>query len=235
MNRDRYAAADSAGAMPPAAILRMILAALGATAVIGLAAEAVQASIEYGRLVADPIYLYGWDAPRGDGRPVIVIPGFLGGDGYLETLRGWLGRIGYRPFESGLRRNTGFNAALLAEIEQRTVAAARAVGGPVALVGHSLGGVHARAIARRRPELVSDVIALGSPLGLDGGPIPPSIRFTAIYTRGDRIVRYPRALASGAGARNVEAGGSHIGMAFSAEVYRAIAFALAAGRPTASA
>ncbi len=234
MNGARHERADSIGAVPPGATLRMILDALGATVVFGLAAEAVQAAIEYGRLGADPIF-YGWNAPRGGGRPVIAIPGFLGSDGYLATLRGWLGRIGYRPFESGLRRNTGFNAASLDEIERRAVEAARASEEPVALIGHSLGGVYARAIARRRPELVGDVIALGSPLGLDAGPIPASVRFTAIYTRGDRIVRYPRALAPGPGARNVEAGGSHVGMAFNADVYRAIASALAAGRPSSSA
>lgn len=234
MNGESHGQEDSIGAVPPAAILRMILGALGATVVFGLAAEAVQAALEYGRLAADPVF-HGWNAPHGDGRPVIAIPGFLGSDGYLGTLRGWLGRIGYRPFESGLRRNTGFNAALLAEIEQRTVEASRASREPVALIGHSLGGVYARAIARLRPELVGDVIALGSPLGLDAGPIPASVRFTAIYTRADRIVRYPRALAPGPGARNVEAGGSHVGMAFNADVYRAIAFALAASRPSSSA
>ena len=59
---------------------------------------------------------------------------------------------------------------------------------------------------------------------LDAGPV--SVPFTAIYTRGDRIVRYPRALSREAVALNVEAGGCHVGMAFNADVYRAIASAL---------
>jgi hypothetical protein len=52
------------------------------------------------------------------------------------------------------------------------------------------------------------------------------VPFTAIYTPGDRIVRYPRALSREAVALNVEAGGCHVGMAFNAAVYRAIASAL---------
>ncbi len=207
----------------PVQIMKLIVGALGATAVIGLTIEAIQGLAEYARLVADPVF-FGIDVARGDGHPVIVIPGLLGTDGYLETLRGWLGRVGYAPLASGLSRNTGFKQELLEQLEHRVRAAAEKSGGGVSIVGQSLGGVYARAIARRNPTAVRQVVTMGSPLMLDAGPVP--VPLTAIYTRGDRIVRYPRALSQEANARNVEAGGCHVGMAFNAAVYRAIGAAL---------
>ena len=134
-------------------VLKLILSALGATAVIGLTIEAIQSLGEYGRLVADPVF-FGANVTHGDGHPVMVIPGFLGNDGYLETMRGWLGRIGYEALASGLSRNTGFKRELLEQLEQRAMAAADESGTGVSIIGHSLGGVYARAIARRNPSRV---------------------------------------------------------------------------------
>jgi pimeloyl-ACP methyl ester carboxylesterase len=209
----------------PVQILKVILGALGATAVIGLTAEAIQSAAEYGRLVSDPVFR-GTGVARGDGHPVMVIPGFLGSDGYLDTLRAWLGRIGYAPLTSGMSRNTGFKKKLLERLEQRALAAAHDSGKGVSIIGHSLGGIYARAIARRNPAIVRQIVTMGSPLKLDAGRV--SVPFTAIYTRADRIVRYPKALAPDAGARNVEVGGCHVGMAFNAAVYRAIGETLGA-------
>lgn len=206
-------------------MLKLVLRALGATAVIGLTAEALQSAAEYGQLVADPVF-GGAGVARGDGHPVMVIPGFLGNDRYLETLRGWLRRIGYASLASGLSRNTGFRRELLEHLEQRAIEASRAAGGSVSIIGHSLGGVYARAIARRNPAMVRKIVTMGSPLKIDAGPVP--VPFTAIYARADRIVHYPRALALNAGARNVEVAGCHFGMAFNADVYRAIGVALGA-------
>ena len=128
------------------------------------------------------------------------------------------------PLASGLSRNTGFRRELLENLEHRAVAAARTSGTRISLIGHSLGGVYARAIARRHPAAVRQIVSLGAPLNLDNHPVPAP--FTAIYSRADRIVPYPRALADG--AANVEAGGFHVGMAFNTAVYRAIADALTA-------
>jgi pimeloyl-ACP methyl ester carboxylesterase len=216
-------------AVSPVQILGLIFGALGATAVVGLTAEALQSAAEYGRLIADSVFV-GVGVPRGDGHPVMVIPGFLGSDGYLDTLRGWLARIGYAPMASGLGRNTGFKPELLERLERRAFAAANQSGRRVSIVGHSLGGIYARAIARRNPATVRQIVTMGSPLRLDAGPL--SVPFTAIYSRADRIVRYPRALAPDPGARNVEAGGCHVGMAFNADVYRAIAAALGSSAAT---
>ena len=42
-----------------------------------------RASVEFGRLLTDPVY-YGIGVPRGDGRPVVVVPGLFANDLYLE-------------------------------------------------------------------------------------------------------------------------------------------------------
>jgi len=205
-------------AVSPVQILKLVLGALGATA-IGLTIEAIQSAGEYGRLVTDPVFA-GAGVARGDAHSVIVIPGFLGNDSYLDTLRGWLRHIGYTPLASGLSRNTGFKREILEHLERRAITAAQTSGESVSIIGHSLGGVYARAIARRNPATVRQIVTMGSPLRLDNGPVP--VPFTSIYSRADRIVRYPRALAADSDARNVEAGGCHVGMAFNATVYRAI-------------
>ena len=55
-------------------------------------------------LHASPVY-YGLGIPRGDGSAIVLVPGFLGTDAYLTQLHSWLGRIGYRPYFSGIGLN----------------------------------------------------------------------------------------------------------------------------------
>ena len=51
-----------------------------------------------------PVY-WGHGIPHGDGSAVVLVPGFLGTDFYLSHFRTWLGRIGYKPYYSGIRMN----------------------------------------------------------------------------------------------------------------------------------
>jgi pimeloyl-ACP methyl ester carboxylesterase len=189
-----------------------------ASALADLAAGAWQPAAELGLLLADPVY-WGWGVPRGDGHPVLVLPGLLGGDRYLEPLRSWLRRVGYTPVRSGLRRNPGWSEELVRELGDIAAGAAERSGTTVTILGHSMGGVQGRSIAARRPGLVRHVITLGSPLGY-GGRTPAGTRLTAIYSRADRIVRHPGGMAREPLAENVEVRGSHIGLAFNPEVYR---------------
>lgn len=193
-----------------------------------IAVGAWQPAAELGLLLADPVF-WGWGVPRGDGHPVLVLPGLGGGDRYLEPLRGWLRRVGYTPVRSGLRRNPGWSESLVRELGDVAEAAAQRSGQAVTIIGHSMGGVLGRSIAARRPTLVRHVIALGSPLGFGGGRAATGVRLTALYSRADRIVRHPGAMSRDAGARNIEVRGSHVGLAVNPEVYRHLARLLPSG------
>lgn len=122
-----------------------------------------RASIELAELLVSPVY-YGVGVPRGNGAPVLLIPGFLGSDGYLTVMNGWLRRIGYRPHVSGLWLNAGSPFDLIGRVLRRVDEAAAAAGRRVTLIGHSLGGVFSRILARLRPDIVSHAITLGAPL-----------------------------------------------------------------------
>ena len=115
-------------------------------------------------LHATPIY-YGFGIPHGDDSGVVIIPGFLGTDLYLMELHGWLGRIGYRPYFSGIGINADCPNLLIQRHLNETIEKARAeTGRKIHLIGHSLGGVIARAVARQRPRDVASVITLASPI-----------------------------------------------------------------------
>jgi pimeloyl-ACP methyl ester carboxylesterase len=118
------------------------------------------AALELWELLASPVY-YGIGVPRGDGAPVLVVPGFLGSDDYLMILRGWLRRVGYQPHASGLFCVSPIEQ-LFARLLRRAETVAAAAQRPLVLIGHSLGGMLCREVARRRPDLVDHVLTLGS-------------------------------------------------------------------------
>lgn len=115
-------------------------------------------------LHASPVY-YGFGVPRGNGSAVIVIPGFLGNDEYLGHLHAWLDRIGYRTYVSGIDLNAHCPNLLIREKLFKIVETALLeTQGKVHLIGHSLGGVIARAVANQRPEDVASVTTIASPI-----------------------------------------------------------------------
>ena len=115
-------------------------------------------------LHANPIY-YGFGVPRGDDSAVIIIPGFLGTDLYLMELHAWLGRIGYRPYFSGIGINADCpNLLIQRHVTETVERALRETGRRIHLIGHSLGGVIARSLAGQRPKDVASVITLASPI-----------------------------------------------------------------------
>ena len=99
----------------------------------------------------------------GDGRPVLLIPGFLAGDGTLATMTHWLRTLGYRTRRAGIRANVGCSEEACARLEERLEAFADRTGQRIAIVGQSRGGVLARAVAVRRPDLVAGIVTLGAP------------------------------------------------------------------------
>ncbi len=120
-------------------------------------------SLELCRLLVDPVFA-GVGVPRGDGRPVILIPGFLAGDQTLAPMAGWLYRIGYRPQLCRFVLNADCADRAVERLERRLVAVTERYGRRAALIGHSRGGHYARALAARRPDLVSHAISLGADL-----------------------------------------------------------------------
>jgi pimeloyl-ACP methyl ester carboxylesterase len=83
----------------------------------------------------------------------------------MKQFRDWLGRIGYEPHDSGI----GFNAdcpnllirTRLFETIDRAYSSTKR---KVHLVGHSLGGMLARAAASQLPDRIESVITLGAPI-----------------------------------------------------------------------
>lgn len=196
-------------------------------------------------------------APKGDGHGVLVMPGFLADDRSTVILRQFLTRLGYRAEPWQLGRNLGLDRiggvdSLAARLEDIYTA----TGAPVSLVGWSLGGVHARRLAKALPQRVRQVITLGSPIG--GEPTrtrlsrtweaandvvmdqrfvdrflrehrqPPPVPSTAIYSRSDGIVAWQIATETrGAQTESIEVGGSHLGLGVNAAVLYLIAERLA--------
>jgi len=121
-------------------------------------------ALEAAVLRVSPAY-WGYGLPAGDGSAVIVIPGFLMHDLYLADMRGWLGRLGYRAYASGIGVNAECPNLLIRERLAATIERASRETGyrKVHLVGHSLGGVIARSVAAQMPEKVASVVTLGSP------------------------------------------------------------------------
>lgn len=114
-------------------------------------------------LHSSPVY-WGFGIPQGDDSAVVLIPGFLKSDAYLSQLHSWLGRVGYRPYFSGIGQNAECPNLLIESAVRETVARAyEESGGKVHIVGHSLGGLIARAIATQQPQAVASVITLASP------------------------------------------------------------------------
>ncbi len=232
-----------------------------------------QALAELAALRLDPVYL-GIGPARGDGRLVLVLPGLFGNDLYLQPLRGWLQRIGYHPLRSTLALNAGCPNRLREQVERELRLRMARRAGPVALIGHSRGGMLAWALASRLQAEASHLILLGSPAGavvemlrsdpaadpasipaasfvVDAGrramrlldpdcdfptcgcqypddlrrPLSPATRMLSIYSRDDRIV--PPSACPVPGARNVEVGGTHSGLAYNRAVYPEVATFLA--------
>jgi triacylglycerol lipase len=120
--------------------------------------------LELYRLLVDPVYR-GVGVPRGDGAPVVLIPGFMAGDESLRVMRGWLTRIGYRAHASGIAVNVDCSNRAVDALERRIDGIAERSGRKVALLGHSRGGHFVKALAHRRRDVVSSAISMGA--GLD--------------------------------------------------------------------
>jgi pimeloyl-ACP methyl ester carboxylesterase len=195
------------------------------------------------------------DAPRGDGRPIMVLPGLVNSDLSNFVMRGFLNRLGYHAVGWGLGRNFGVRAVgadaelLIAKVEALYAEA----GEKVTLIGVSLGGIMARIVAHRRPDLVREVITVSSPYAgpptatnvwrgfelLTGEKIgdeavkargaeaaaAPEVPTTAIWSRSDGLVN--GMICHDQHCRSIEIQSSHMGVQLKPATLLAIAGVLA--------
>jgi len=118
--------------------------------------------LETAALLRDPI-LRGHGVKDGRGQPVLLIPGFMAGDGSLALMANWLRRTGHRPSKAGMLANVDCSGAAVERLEKRLEKLVREQGSRAAIVGQSRGGGLAKVLASRRPELVAGIVTLGSP------------------------------------------------------------------------
>ena len=118
--------------------------------------------LEAAALIRDPI-LRGEGLRDGRGRPALLIPGFMAGDGSLAPMGNWLRRTGYRPSRAGMRANVGCAGAGHERLEQRLERLVAEQGQRAVVIGQSRGGSMAKVLAVRRPDLVCGLVTLGSP------------------------------------------------------------------------
>jgi pimeloyl-ACP methyl ester carboxylesterase len=121
-----------------------------------------------------PLYRF---LPRGDGHAVMTLPGFMGADGSMASIRKFLNKQGYSGLPWGLGRNVPadgvrdmetmleFRRDMEATLAEKLRRHKIRTGGKVSLVGWSLGGLYATALAHRYPDLVRQVVTLGTPYG----------------------------------------------------------------------
>jgi pimeloyl-ACP methyl ester carboxylesterase len=121
------------------------------------------------------------EAPRGDGHPVLLMPGFMADEKSLIALRLFLQRKGYDVHTWGLGRNLGFRSKHASALPQKIRYLHHITGRKVSLVGWSLGGVFSLYGAQNTLECVRSIITLGSPVSVDaaGSQSPPAVR--ALY------------------------------------------------------
>jgi pimeloyl-ACP methyl ester carboxylesterase len=178
-------------------------------------------------------------APRGDGHGVLVIPGFLASDVSTTVLRRFVRRLGYQVAGWNLGRNRGPTGRVVDELPRELSALAERTGGPVSVIGWSLGGIYARELGRRHPEQVRQVVTLGSPFAMtderqshadrayrrrahlhaqQGVPTPEQVAqpigvpSTAVYSRYDGIVAWQACIGQETELHeNVEVRCAHLG------------------------
>jgi pimeloyl-ACP methyl ester carboxylesterase len=194
-------------------------------------------------------------APKGDGHPVLALPGFLASDLSMAPLRRYLKQIGYDVYAWQMGRNLGGVSRMRAGLRDRLAEIYALTGRKVSIVGWSLGGVYARDLALHAPDMVRYVVTLGSPFANDvratnatrlyealsgesvgadpelveaiAGDLP--VPTTSIFSRADGVVNWQTCLSRpSAACENIEVYlASHVGLGVNPAVLWAVADRLA--------
>ena len=194
-------------------------------------------------------------APKGDGHPVLALPGFLASDLSMAPMRRYLKELGYDTYAWNMGRNLGGVASKRGALRDLVRHIHDTTGRKVSVVGWSLGGIYARDLALQLPDMVRSVITLGSPFTSDvratnatrlyealsgegindnpeiqqaiAGDLP--VPTTSIYSRTDGIVNWHTChLNPSETAENIEVHlASHIGLGVNPAALWAVADRLA--------
>jgi pimeloyl-ACP methyl ester carboxylesterase len=121
------------------------------------------------------------NTPRGDGHPVLLVPGFTAGDATMIGLRTFLRSRGYHVESWGFGRNTGFQRKFVDALEQKVRYMAHRHQRKVSLVGWSLGGVYSFFTAHQAPECIRQVVSLGSPMRFTAENVKVPLVVQALY------------------------------------------------------
>ncbi len=115
--------------------------------------------------------------------PVLLIPGFMAGDGTLAGMALMLRGAGFRTYRAGIHLNSGCTRETADRLERRVEEIAERRGRRISIVGHSLGGMLARGLAARRPDLIHGIVAMGSPIMAPGAVHEVLLRDAELLTR----------------------------------------------------
>ena len=190
-------------------------------------------------------------APRGDGQPVLVLPGLTTGDRATLSLRNFLKTKGYPTYGWKMGLNLGPRPGVEQGLIDLVDGLADKHGRKVSIVGWSLGGIYARQLGKMMPDRIRQVISLGSPFGGHpratnawrvyemasgqssdhgdrhmGGEIaaPPPVPTTAIYSKTDGICAWQNCIEVKSDiAENIEVKASHCGLGHHPAVVYAVA------------
>lgn len=191
--------------------------------------------------------------PKGDGHPVLVLPGLGAGDESTVIMRVFLSGRGYAVYPWKQGPNFGLREGVLPTLREHLKKIANEHGRKVSLVGWSLGGIYARELAKEEPDLVRMAISMGSPFTghpketnawrlyewVSGHSIgaqelheplreAPSVPTTSIWSRTDGVVAYRCSIERSRGqTENIEVNASHCGMGAHPAVLYAVADRLA--------
>ena len=143
---------------------------------------------------------YGGAATSRDADPVVLVPGFMAGDATLSALAQALREQGHRTYRSHIHANVGCTLQAAAQLESRLESVSARRGRRAWVVGHSLGGLLARGLAVRRPDLVAGIVTLGSPM------LAPGAHHRSLTRSLDALVRLSRAGVPGLMALDCVAG-----------------------------
>lgn len=192
--------------------------------------------------------------PKGDGHPVIALPGFVASDRSTKPMRRLLTDLGYSTYGWGLGRNLKFNDQRESEMRDLLKSVHAREGKKVTLIGWSLGGVFAREMAKHNPNAVRSVISLGSPISgdmdqtsarrlyeyMNGAPSKemqqrlatlsdaPPVPTTSVYSKSDGIVAWRGSMQRPGGqTENIRVPASHTGLGVNPLVMNILADRLA--------